>query len=1227
MRLVNWRTFAIGVTGFGLVACGDDVTIPPTPITVTASPAAVSCTVGQQQPIAITLTPAQQGATYTFAGAPTQAGAFTVAQIGTSSAATITCSAPGSGVVNVTAGGQTISIPVTVTGLPNGGVQGIIIAPSAATVTVGGSTTLSATVLANAGVSTAARFSSAQPNIATVDSLTGRVTGVSVGVATIIARSVANPGTVAGATVTVANPSDLVQSVVGNPQSVTLQTGQTQQLTATVTLAPNAPATTSRNVRYTSGDTSIATVSSTGLVTARRNGSTSITISSEAAPTIATSVGITVREPAPVRLSIANVTAQNNQTNIDLTQPVGTNATGANQTGSIFVTLNLDPGDATVSRVDLFLAPAASPNDTTNRVCSQVFTTTLADAYRLALQTGSADVQPITCPINLAAFDTVTGRPGIRNGAAVLRARVTGSFGGTTGATQQIAQFTQNLTITNLSGFFVRATNRPDSLQALVNARGTAQGPDGRNWVAGSLTFRILPVAFDTAGTNANVPGQVTVTLTDGNVSQTGTPATRQLSALAPAAGGAIEITFPGRTATQPNGIAAGAASGAAGNVSARSFVAADQNIDGWTSSGAGTNVFINGVGFNNSAAFNTLAVTLNGTTVVTNAGAQNQFPGSFQLNIDNQAPQPATQFNVLDANFTTTATPARVGFLGREFAINAPTASNATANFRPFFAGGATLNADFGGVDRVTTTFFAALNANLSSLTAGNVFSSGTQFGSGNQLAAANSNEAYSAAARYVDVLGNARNQLVEFGPITLDANGQIAARGTPVTFGVDLTDPVFEVANLGSLVRVINASNSATANNDIQARYQDDVGFGATPILVLGTRQARAGDVASGALRTYCFTGLTGGVATFNPLSTAETGQACTAIPVFATTLGTQQGTGTIGVTNTETGQYTFDFTARDQGGNRSQTVRVQEYVDIVAPIVGGVSIPQTLVGNQSVTFTAAASDNLELGTAFPQISYGPAAPEYGTGELQIAYTASQVELGRAFDDVFTSSRADIPITIPQFIRSLTPTVGTAPGTPTQANLAQAVVPVVTDAAILAGTQSNQGSTRIAIPLANINQNGFGATIFDTGNQTSDVNFFSLAFDNGNAGFAGQISLGGTSGAPTSGTFTVTTAGQIGAFINPFVRVEIYYSQVAGPAIYQRIAQVPIGLVTDNTGNPATVGRVITSPLTFSAIGTPLAAGVGGGVSVAYRMIAVGITANGDALVSQPVVVTIIP
>lgn len=151
-------------------------------------------------------------------------------------------------------------------------VTGVTVTPATASIYTGGTTTLTAEVSPANASNKSVTWSSSNSYIATVDENTGVVTGVSVGTVTITARTV-DGGYTASATITVTPVP--VTGVTLNQSTIRLQgTGATQQLTATV-----APANASnKSVTWTSSNTGVATVSSTGLVTAVAPGTTTVTV-------------------------------------------------------------------------------------------------------------------------------------------------------------------------------------------------------------------------------------------------------------------------------------------------------------------------------------------------------------------------------------------------------------------------------------------------------------------------------------------------------------------------------------------------------------------------------------------------------------------------------------------------------------------------------------------------------------------------------------------------------------------------------------------------------------------------------------------------------------------------------------------------------------------------------------------------------------------------------------
>ncbi|HYS59088.1 MAG TPA: alkaline phosphatase family protein [Gemmatimonadales bacterium] len=117
-------------------------------------------------------------------------------------------------------------------------------------------------------------WSSSDNTIATVSS-SGLVTGVVAGAVTITATSEGQSGT---ASITVSGVP--VASVTVSPASASVPAGQTVQLSATLRDA-NGTILTGRSVTWASNNTPVATVTGTGLVTAKVAGSATITATSE----------------------------------------------------------------------------------------------------------------------------------------------------------------------------------------------------------------------------------------------------------------------------------------------------------------------------------------------------------------------------------------------------------------------------------------------------------------------------------------------------------------------------------------------------------------------------------------------------------------------------------------------------------------------------------------------------------------------------------------------------------------------------------------------------------------------------------------------------------------------------------------------------------------------------------------------------------------------------------
>jgi len=249
--------------------------------------------------------------------------------------------ARGAGVAIVTAktqvdGGHTAICHVTVTGtsVP---VTGVTLNKTSATVSIGGTETLTATIAPSNATNKAVTWTSNDPAIATVNA--GTVRGVAAGSATITATTEDGSKT-ATCAVTVTN-SVPVTGVTLNKTSASVVVGGTETLTATI--APSNA--TNKNVTWTSSNDAIATVSD-GIVTGVAAGSATITATTEDGSKTAT-CAVTVTNSVPVtgvtlNKTSASVVVGGAETLTATIAP--TNATNKNVTW-----VSSDPSIATVS--------------------------------------------------------------------------------------------------------------------------------------------------------------------------------------------------------------------------------------------------------------------------------------------------------------------------------------------------------------------------------------------------------------------------------------------------------------------------------------------------------------------------------------------------------------------------------------------------------------------------------------------------------------------------------------------------------------------------------------------------------------------------------------------------------------------------------------------------------------------------------------------------------------
>jgi uncharacterized protein YjdB len=242
----------------------------PAPVaSVTVSPASTSLTVGGT---------AQLTATDKDAGGNVLAGRSVTWSSSNNATATVNSSgvvtavAAGSATITASSGGQTGTASVTVGQAP---VASVTVTPATSSITTGQTLQLTATAYDAGGHVLTGRsvsWSSSAAAVATVSG-SGLVTAAAVGTVKITATIGGQSGS---SSITVGPPA--VSAVSVSPTQASIGVGGTQQLTAKAT---SATGTTVTGVTYTwsSSNSSMASVSSSGLVTGVAAGSATITVS------------------------------------------------------------------------------------------------------------------------------------------------------------------------------------------------------------------------------------------------------------------------------------------------------------------------------------------------------------------------------------------------------------------------------------------------------------------------------------------------------------------------------------------------------------------------------------------------------------------------------------------------------------------------------------------------------------------------------------------------------------------------------------------------------------------------------------------------------------------------------------------------------------------------------------------------------------------------------------
>jgi uncharacterized protein YjdB len=425
----------------------------------------------------------------------------TVSALGMVTAVTV-----GTATITATSGGVTGSTTVTVSPVP---VASVEVSPSSVTLVARQSTQLVVTArdaLGNVLSGRTSTWSSSNTAVATV-SATGVVTGVSPGAVTI---SASVDGVTGFSTVSILPVPVASITVTPNPASVVEL--QTVQLTATARDA-NGNILSGQSIAWASANTSVATVSPTGLVSGVAAGSTTIIASAPGAgtggttPTTSVPLTVTYAPVASVQVSPSSATIPVGATVSFTATLFDANNRQLSPSGRTISWLSLKPSVATVN-ASTGVATGASAGTTTIRASA-------SSPGQTTPATGDAALTVVAvATVTLAITPDSVIMPGSSAGVVTVLDASSKPIVGE--AVTLTSSATSVATVTPASG----TTDTKGQVAVTVTGVGAGTttvtaSAGGKN---GSHAYRVLlPVSFVsvTPGTNSlTVGGKVTLTVT-----------------------------------------------------------------------------------------------------------------------------------------------------------------------------------------------------------------------------------------------------------------------------------------------------------------------------------------------------------------------------------------------------------------------------------------------------------------------------------------------------------------------------------------------------------------------------------------------------------------------------------------------------------------------------------------------------------------------------------------
>jgi hypothetical protein len=779
------------------------------------------------------------------------------------------------------------------------------------------------------------------------------------------------PGDTVPATITVVvNPNPVNLVLGGTPASATVTATVSGSSNANVTWSISGAAATLSGQQPTSAT-----------VTAAAVGQATVTATSAANPAIRGSATVNVTSgggttPTPPSIVISRVTQGG--TNF----PVITN----NVMGQIDVVATLDvPTGVAIDSITFDLDNGAIPIPN----CKQTFSATGS----VDLGVNAAAPVDVVCSINTAeVVNDTLGVARFLNGPHTVRARIFRPGGATTvAAVSQTLQFNNP----NFVRIFSNITgSRHLSTLASMFSRGcqvssATPGPGnlalGTQWCGGDFRVRFVPTIFNAA---ENRPNTYTVTMTTSGAGSSGVAGCTGI-AVAPALTPNCGVTTVTKTSSAGPTVGGQVVdtltvfNGGTITAALNDLAAVEDIVVQVTVASANTTSGLGGPAcvqpdplIGNPLVGGAPAAPVCGTGAAPAPGAVTAAPSAANflflqnpMRVDNLGPR-VTLFDF---------TPATMGCTQSACFIN--------GNFTFTERAGFFTTVDY-GVDGQTVAFTAGPQTGFPTGSVANVTS-------GAQLPETGT-PSWVVQAVSTDKLQNATT--VFAGPV---ATTPVTTSAAAQPIGIDKTNP--RVLSVAGVAR--NGTDNDEVVNTVTVTFVDTAvapagpsGFPATPLATTSVQRINAAGTTAVALGA----------------AVACAGTSCTFGMPEATSSATS-------------GYFRVIFTVRDAAfsgpGTPNQVTDTLIYLDDEAPpTVAGVTAPSTIVGSASVTFTADATENVELGDVIPSISYGNSATDfYAHNGMQTigSYGISPLDFDRSSA---TAAAGDaLAVTMNPFIYSL--------------------------------------------------------------------------------------------------------------------------------------------------------------------------------------------------------------